>query len=281
MKNLGEVKKVIFNSLFENNIEDYHYEGLSILSKILHLDNKTVVTENKILISKEQKELIEKLTKKRIEGIPLAYLVNERFFFNEKFYVDNNVLIPRQETEELIHYFFSIIKKDNLKNKRILDIGTGSGIIPILCKKKFPQSNIFSIDKSNNAINVAKKNADEKEVEINFINSEIIDARINEIDYVITNPPYIKTEMLSKLPKEVDFEPKLALDGGEDGLRIINDIFLWEKNTNNNNAKKIVIEIDENITSEVQQLANEFYPKMKVEIIKDLAKKDRIISITE
>jgi len=73
----------------------------------------------------------------------------------------------------------------------------------------------------------------------------------------------------------------LALDGGEDGLRIINDIFLWEKNTNNNNAKKIVIEIDENITSEVQQLANEFYPKMKVEIIKDLAKKDRIISITE
>ena len=87
--------------------------------------------------------------------------------------------------------------------------------------------------------------------------------------------------MLSKLSNEVNFEPKLALDGGEDGLNIIRDIFLWEKNTNKNNAKKIIIEIDENITLEVKQLAKYFYPKMSIEIIKDLAKKDRIIAITE
>ena len=87
--------------------------------------------------------------------------------------------------------------------------------------------------------------------------------------------------MLSKLSNEVNFEPKLALDGGEDGLNIIRDIFLWEKNTNKNNAKKIIIEIDENITLEVMQLAKYFYPKMSIEIIKDLAKKDRIIAITE
>ena len=87
--------------------------------------------------------------------------------------------------------------------------------------------------------------------------------------------------MLSKLSNEVNFEPKLALDGGEDGLSIIRDIFLWEKNTNKNNAKKIIIEIDENITLEVKQLAKNFYPKMSIEIIKDLAEKDRIIAITE
>ena len=87
--------------------------------------------------------------------------------------------------------------------------------------------------------------------------------------------------MLSKLSNEINFEPKLALDGGEDGLNIIRDIFLWEKNTNKNNAKKIIIEIDENITLEVMQLAKYFYPKMSIEIIKDLAKKDRIIAITE
>ena len=74
-----------------------------------------------------------------------------------------------------------------------------------------------------------KKNANEKEVEINFIHSEIIKANINEIDYVISNPPYIKTEMLSKLSNEVNFEPKLALDGGEDGLNIIKDIFYGKK----------------------------------------------------
>ena len=87
--------------------------------------------------------------------------------------------------------------------------------------------------------------------------------------------------MLSKLTNEINFEPKLALDGGEDGLNIIRDIFLWEKNTNKNNAKKIIIEIDENITSEVKQLAKYFNPKMSIEIIKDLAEKDRIIAITE
>ena len=281
MINLGEAKKVTFKTLLENNIKDYQFEGLSLLSKILDLDTKTVITENEIEISLEQKNLIEKLTKKRIDGIPLAYLTKEKLFFNERFFIDKNVLIPRHETEELINYFFSLIEKENLKNKRILDVGTGSGIIPIICKKKFPEANIFTLDKSNNAIKIAKKNADEKKVEINLINSEIIKSNINEIDYVISNPPYIKTKMLSKLSNEVNFEPKLALDGGEDGLSIIRDIFLWEKNTNKNNAKKIIIEIDENITLEVKQLAKNFYPKMSIEIIKDLAEKDRIIAITE
>ena len=199
MINLGQAKKATFKTLLENNIKDYQFEGLSLLSKILELDTKTVITENNIEISLEQKYLIEKITKKRIEGMPLAYLTKEKLFFNETFYVDKNVLIPRHETEELIDCFFSLIEKENLKNKRILDVGTGSGIIPIISKKKFPKANIFSLDKSNNAIKIAKKNAAEKEVEINFIHSEIIKANINEIDYVISNPPYIKTEMLSKL----------------------------------------------------------------------------------
>ncbi len=281
MINLGEAKKITFRILLENDIEDYQYEGLSLLSKILRLDTKTILTENEIVISINQKKAIEKIIKKRIEGIPLAYLTKERLFFNERFCVNNKVLIPRQETEELINYFFSIIEKDDIKNKRILDIGTGSGIIPIICKKKFPEANIFTIDKSIDAINIAKKNAHKKELEINFINSEIIKTNINEIDYVISNPPYIKTEMLSKLSDEVNYEPKLALDGGKDGLSIIRDIFLWEKNTNKNNAKKIVIEIDQNITLEAIDLARYFYPKKRIEIIKDLSERDRIIAITE
>ena len=87
--------------------------------------------------------------------------------------------------------------------------------------------------------------------------------------------------MLSRLSDEVNYEPKLALDGGKDGLSIIRDIFLWEKNTNKNNAKKIVIEIDQNITLEVIDLARYFYPKKRIEIIKDLSERDRIIAITE
>ena len=166
MINLGEAKKVTFKTLLENNIKDYQYEGLSLLSKILELDTKTIITENNIEISLEQKNLIQKITKKRIEGMPLAYLTKEKLFFNERFYVDKNVLIPRHETEELIDYFFSLIETENLKNKRILDIGTGSGIIPIICKKKFPKANIFTLDKSNNAIKIAKKMLTKKKLKL-------------------------------------------------------------------------------------------------------------------
>ena len=83
MINLGEAKKVTFKTLLENNIKDYQFEGLSLLSKILELDTKTVITENNIEISIEQKYLIEKITKKRIEGMPLAYLTKEKLFFQE------------------------------------------------------------------------------------------------------------------------------------------------------------------------------------------------------
>ena len=115
MINLGEAKKVTFKTLLENNIKDYQFEGLSLLSKILELDTKTIITENNIEISLEQKYPIEKITKKRIEGMPLAYLTKEKLFFNETFYVDKNVLIPRHETEELIDCFFSLIEKENLE----------------------------------------------------------------------------------------------------------------------------------------------------------------------
>ena len=93
----------------------------------------------------------------------------------------------------MIDYFFSLIEKENLKNKRILDIGTGSGIIPIICKKKFPKANIFTLDKSNNAIKLQKKMLTKKKLKL-ILSTEIIKSNINEIDYV-SNPPYIKTEM--------------------------------------------------------------------------------------
>ena len=168
MINLGEAKKVTFKTLLENNIKDYQFEGLSLLSKILELDTKTVITENNIEISLEQKYLIEKITKKRIEGMPLAYLTKEKLFFNETFYVDKNVLIPRHETEELIDCFFSLIEKENLKNKRILDVGTGGGFPGIILAIYFQNFNfhviifIFYVFYLWNLFPISKKGAENR-----------------------------------------------------------------------------------------------------------------------
>ncbi len=280
MITIGEIKKKIIRELISKNIPDSQFEAISIISYSLRIDKKEVITENNFEISNKEKDLIYKILKERLEGNPLAYLINEKYFFNKKFYINKNVLIPRQETEEVIEYFFSINKKQSMKNKNILDIGTGSGIIPIICKKEYPESNLFSIDQSKEAIEVAKKNAYLQNVLINFECNKIENCGLDKIDFVISNPPYIKEEKLISLQQEVLKEPKSALNGGVDGLSVIKNIFEWEKNINKNKALQIIIEIDENIKDESKNLAQSFYVNRKVEVINDISKKPRILSIS-
>ena len=225
MITIGEIKKKIIRELISKNIPDSQFEAISLISYSLRIDKKEVITENNFEISNKEKDLIYKILKERLEGNPLAYLINEKYFFNKKFYINKNVLIPRQETEEVIEYFFSINKKQSMKNKNILDIGTGSGIIPIICKKEYPESNLFSIDQSKEAIEVAKKNAYLQNVLINFECNKIENCGLDKIDFVISNPPYIKEEKLISLQQEVLKEPKSALNGGVDGLSVIKNIF--------------------------------------------------------
>jgi len=280
MITIGEIKKKIIRELISKNIPDSQFEAISLISYSLRIDKKEVITENNFEISNKEKDLIYKILKERLEGNPLAYLINEKYFFNKKFYINKNVLIPRQETEEVIEYFFSINKKQSMKNKNILDIGTGSGIIPIICKKEYPESNLFSIDQSKEAIEVAKKNAYLQNVLINFECNKIENCGLDKIDFVISNPPYIKEEKLISLQQEVLKEPKSALNGGVDGLSVIKNIFEWEKNINKNKALQIIIEIDENIKDESKNLAQSFYVNRKVEVINDISKKPRILSIS-
>ena len=279
MSTVGDIKKRVIEKLNQNKIADFQFEAISLIANVLCLKRSQVIIENQIKITNKQVSNINFLIEKRIEGKPLAYLINEKCFYNEKFFVDENVLIPRQETEELLDYFFLVNKDKSLKNKNILDIGTGSGIISIMCKIKYPYSNVISIDKSDKAIVIAKKNALEKKLSIKFKKTDISNCKINKIDYVISNPPYIKSSIVKNLQKEVLNEPKIALDGGLDGLSVIKKIFEWEKNININYAEKIILEIDKNIKKEAKILAENFYPNKKVEIIDDIAKKPRILYI--
>ncbi len=167
------------------------------------------------------------LIERRLNGEPLAYLIGEKEFFSINIKVNKNVLIPRPETEVLVERAIEIIKTNNLK--KIIDIGTGSGAIAISLKKEILDVEIVATDINLEALKVAKENS--KNLNINFVCCDLFNGIKEKFDLIISNPPYIKTDDLKKLPDEVkNFEPIIALDGCEDGLKFYKKIIIQGKN---------------------------------------------------
>ncbi len=177
-----------------------------------------VVNDNKEL-TKEQKEKYLYNIQQLIKGIPLQHITHSQEFMKMDFYVDKNVLIPRPDTEILVEEVIKIAKKIQAKN--ILDLCTGSGAIAISLAKYIENSKITAIDISSKAIEIAKQNAKKNEVEnqIEFLKSDLFEKLPKEkFDIIVSNPPYIKKDIIKTLDKEVQNEPEIALNGGIDGL---------------------------------------------------------------
>ena len=227
---------------------------------------------------KVDKDMTEKafmLSVKRSEGTPLWYVVGNTDFYGYKINVNENVLIPRPETEELCSLAISLINKDN----KVLDLCTGSGAIAITIKKK-TDAIVTAVDVSSEALSTAKENAQENNAEINFIKSDMFTNLSETYDFILTNPPYVKTADLKELQKEVQFEPTLALDGGLDGLKFykiiaekgyqyLNDNGVILAEFGIGQAKDIV-----NIFASTNQYKN-------IQIIKDLNGVERIIKVVK
>ncbi|MBF8455861.1 peptide chain release factor N(5)-glutamine methyltransferase [Kaistella sp. G5-32] len=165
-------------------------------------------------LSEIQIENLNNIISQLKTGKPFQQILGETAFYGLKFFVDENVLIARPETEELLELAIDKIKKSGLKNElKILDIGTGSGIIPIVLKKHFPAAKVSAIDFSEDALKTAKRNADFHEVEINFIHQDYLNEELKEsFDVIISNPPYIGIEEEDEIADSVkEFEPKMAL----------------------------------------------------------------------
>lgn len=163
---------------------------------------------------------LREMVKRRVAGEPIQYITGEAEFCGLKFAVDRRVLIPRPETELLVE---AVLAR---KPRVIVDVGTGSGCIAVTLAKRLPGAEIHALDVSREALEVAKSNAHQHEVEksISFFQSDMLESLPDSFraDAVVSNPPYVASGELAKLPKEVrDFEPVLALAAGEDGLEII------------------------------------------------------------
>ncbi len=266
--------------LKKSNIKTAHLDSEVLLSKVLQKDREYVLLNSKEILSKKYLFNFNNLIHRRKEGEPVAYLTNYKEFWKQKYFVNKDVLIPRPDTEVLIEETLMMYGKE--KRLKILDIGTGSGCLLLSILKERKNFLGIGIDISKKALNVARFNAKLQHLNnrVKFYNSDIDKFFIGKYDLILSNPPYIKNFDLKYLDKDIAaYEPKVALDGGYDGLSKITKVInkaacLIKKNG------KLILEIGCYQRNEiVKKLKNKKFYINK--IIKDYGKNDRCIISTK
>lgn len=272
-----ELKKIGIKKLEENNIEDCIYKVDKLLQYILNMSKiDLVINEEKNIDSKIENNYFV-LINEIIEGKPLQYITNTQEFMKLNFYVNEDVLIPQPDTEILVEKTLDVAREDNKLS--ILDLCTGSGAIAISIKKYKNNAKVYASDISKKALEIAKLNAKNNDTDIIFIESDMFQNINNKkFDIIVSNPPYIETKEIENLPKDVQNEPAIALNGGEDGLKfykIIRDEAYKYLNKNG----KILLEIGYNQKDIVEKLFSDNKYYKNIESYKDLSNIDRIIKI--
>ena len=223
-----QIKEVMRKGMIKlktNNIEEPNLKSRLLMQYILNRPREYLLVHDDKELTLRQEVNYFKAIKKLIEGIPLQHITHRQEFMKLMFYVDENVLIPRPDTEILVEEVIKIAKKINAK--KILDLCTGSGAIAVSLAKYIEGSQITATDISRKALSIAKLNAVNNNVEdkITFVSSDLFQNIPEEkYDIIVSNPPYIKKKVIEDLDKEVKKEPIIALDGGDDGLKFYKKI---------------------------------------------------------
>ena len=269
--------------LNKNEIEDSLLKVRILLTDILKQSKEYLVIKNtKELSSQEEKEFKEKIEKLKL-GYPIQYITNKQFFRNCEFYVDKNVLIPQPDTEILVEEAIKILKEKTFqKNKiNILDLCTGSGAIIVSLGKELEKIsekyNFYGTDISEKAVEIAQKNANSNNVNVKFYLGDLFESiNVNEkFDLIVSNPPYIETDVIKTLSLEVQKEPIIALDGGIKGLDFYKRIAKESKNFLTTKGY-LILEIGYNQMEAVCSILKNENFKI-VSRVKDYANNDRVI----
>ena len=258
-------------------------------------------------------KVLKQILKRREAREPLAYILGEREFYGLKFLVDRRVLIPRPETEMLVDLCIDFCREYPNRGRtvaarqgpagfpplagemseghrgpevaappKICDIGTGSGVIAISISKHLADAKVTAIDISEDALALAKQNADKHDVEIDFAVRDAMRCQLSErFDIVVSNPPYIRSEALVNLEPEVrDWEPRLALDGGRNGMKVLEPLIRSLPELMHQNAPSAAfIEIDPPVANQCLDLANEVVPNANVDVRLDFAGLERVLVV--
>lgn len=247
-----------------------------LLKHLLNVSDSYLVINNAEEVSLSVEEKFKEGIKLLKEGKPLQYITNTQEFMRLDFYVNSNVLIPQPDTEILVEEVLEILKQEEGMN-HVLDLCTGSGAIGVSIAK-YTDSFVTMSDISKNALEIAKRNAINNEVvdKCKFVLSDMFEDIKGKFDVIVSNPPYIKREVINTLSAEVQNEPILALDGGEDGLDFYRVIAENAYNYLNKDGT-LALEIGYDQKEEVIKLLEEIGKYTDIYCKKDLGNNDRII----
>lgn len=270
--------------LYKNSAKELEQQGILtskldvkiLLSYLLNIDSKELIMYFNQHIEQKFINTFNQLLKRRLNREPIANIVNKKSFWSYDFFVNENVLTPRNDSEILIEAVLS--NYNNMQEGlKILDLGTGSGCLVLSLLKMYKYASGLAVDISEKALKVAKQNAENLKINnIKFLKNNWNDNIEEKFDIIISNPPYIPTKEIKELEPEVNkFNPLLALDGGEDGLNCYRYLAKsLDKNLKENT--KIFLEIGKNQEKDIEKIFNENGYKL-LKMYKDLAEINRIL----
>ena len=271
-----------FKRYFKSELSELYTEAESARLYSIFLYEKTGFdafqqrrfAHQELLISDEEdlKEILQELKK----GKPYQQILGHTEFYGNRFFVYENVLIPRPETEELLEITIQRLKNLKIKKLKILDVGTGSGIIPITLKKHFPDAEVSAMDISEKALEIAQKNADFHKTKINFIQADYLNTNLTvNYDVIISNPPYIGIDENAEIEESVKgFEPNIALFSPTSDALIFYRKIAKDADKFLNEKGMIFLEINQKLGNETLELFKNF---SESELVKDLSGNDRFV----
>ena len=263
--------------LKNEDIDGPKNKARAILQHTLKKSKEYTIIYDKNEVTKEERDNFVKNIKRLITGEPLQYITGVQEFMKLNFIVNKDVLIPQPDTEILVEEVIKIANK--MENPIILDLCTGSGAIAVSLAKNIPNAKIIATDISKKALEIAKYNAKLNGVlnSIDFIESNLFNKIKNiKFDVIVSNPPYIATNEIQKLPKDVRQEPVIALDGGKDGLDFYRKIY-DKGNEFLNRQGYICVEIGFNQRESVKRIIEKKQRYVETYCVKDLCENDRVI----
>lgn len=266
-------------------MEEAGYGEQSALLYMLELTNKeahNLYMEFEQEMDSKLAEAYEEGIQQLLTGVPLGHVLGFEWFYGYRFTVNQDVLIPRPETEELVANILAAYdeKFSGQDNVTAVDIGTGSGAIAVSLKKEEPNLHMMATDISEQAVAVAKKNADDNDAIVNFMVGDMLQPLIDrnlKVDILISNPPYIPREEEME-HSVVDYEPHVALFGGEDGLKFYRIIFEHAAKVLKERAI-MAFEMGYNQKEALSAEVKSYFPDAKVDVLKDMSGKNRMLFV--
>ena len=273
------------DQLFERRIGDQlreisqpHQIALALVAHVLQKPKTWLLAHPETHLCENQARQLDSLLNRLEKGEPLPYLLGKQAFFGLEFEVSPAVLIPRPETELLVEVALEWLKANPTARKGI-DVGTGSGCIAVSLVSNCPDLTIVATDISPDALDVAARNALNHNTadRISFVAAEILPATIEKVDLICANLPYIPS---AKLPgvNSLPWEPSLALDGGKQGLDLIEKL-LVRSPVILNSPGLILLETEETLGNQTVELAHRYFPAAEITLSQDLSKRDRLVTI--